>query len=85
VTIDLRIEANDFAHYEAALKDLTTGQVVWRSGRVAAKTVADHTSVMVTVPADILTPRRYALDLSGRQASGAAELISSYPFQVLGR
>jgi hypothetical protein len=85
VAVDLRIEANDFAHYEAVLKDLTTSQVVWRSGRLAAKAAADHTSVIVAIPGSTLTPRRYALDLMGHHATGEGELISSYPFQVLGR
>jgi hypothetical protein len=85
VAIDLRIEANDFPRYEAVLKDLATNQVVWRSSRLAAKAAADHTSVIVTIPAGTLNRGRYALDLTGLPANGNGELISSYPFQVVGR
>ena len=84
VAIDLRIDADGFSRYDVALKDLDTNQIVWRSGRLAAKAAGNHTSVIVTIPANTLTPRRYALDVTGRRAGGNDELIASYPFQVLG-
>jgi hypothetical protein len=39
--------------------------------------------IPVTVPANLLTPRAYTLELTGISARGDAEPLDSYPFRVV--
>jgi hypothetical protein len=82
VVLRLPLVAVDFAHYEAVLRDATGDRVLWRSGRLAAPTPGDRSMIPVTVPANLLAPREYTLDLTGSSGRGA-EPLDSYPFRVI--
>src|SRR2546423_6658479 len=79
VALRLQLEADDFRAYQAALKDPATDQVIWRSGRLKA----NGKVVAVRLPAGLLKPQHYTLELTGSPGSGPAEIISSYPFTVV--
>jgi hypothetical protein len=83
VAFELRLESNDFPRYEVALKDPATSRIVWRSGRSAAKSPAGEPSVPVIVPAAVLKPQHYSLELIGRSAAGAAEVVGSYTVRIV--
>ena len=85
VAFDLRLEANDFARYQAALRDPATNQIVWRSGVLTPGASPGPPTISVSVPARVLKPRHYSFELSGRPAAGAAEIIGSYAFQIESR
>ena len=85
VAFDLRLEANDFARYQVALRDPTTNQIVWRSDVLTPGESRRPATLPVSVPARVLKPRHYFLELSGRRATGAAEVIGSYAFQIESR
>lgn len=76
VDITLKLEMNDFSAYTVVLKDPATENVLWSDNLKAAK------SLQFRLPANILKAQNYVLELSGISASGAAEIISSYPFRV---
>jgi len=82
VPIELRLESNDFVQYEGGLKDPATSQVIWRSGWLFATWAPSRRLVRLAVPANLLKPQHYSLDLSGRDASGHVEVVGSYAFQV---
>jgi hypothetical protein len=82
VRFELRLESNDFPRYEVALKDPATNQVVWRSGRITAKSRDDEPSVSIVVPARVLKPQHYSLELIGHSAAGTAEAVGSYTVRI---
>jgi hypothetical protein len=85
IGFELRLESNDFPRYQVGLKDPAANTIVWRSGWIAATSSAGEPAVRVGVPADLLKPQHYGLDLSGGRGSGPAEVVGSYTFEVLPR
>jgi hypothetical protein len=79
----LRLESDNFSSYEAALRDPATGQIVWRGGPLRARPDGPDRSVELQVPAALLKPQNYTLELSGRTDGGQAEFVTSYAFRVV--
>ena len=82
VRFELRLESNDFPDYRVVLKNPATQQILWRSEWMAPSTGADQASVPVVVPASLLAPQHYSLDLTGRGAGGRMEVIGSYTVRI---
>jgi hypothetical protein len=82
VALDLRLESSDFSRYQAALNDPVTSRILWRSLWLAARGDGQTSSISVAIPASVLKPQHYTLDVSGRGATGAPEIVGSYAFQI---
>jgi anti-sigma factor RsiW len=80
VALALELEADDFRAYQAALRHPTTGQIVWRSGKLKASDKSK--ALRVRLRGSLLNPQNYILELSGFRPSGAIESVSSYSFRV---
>jgi hypothetical protein len=80
---ELRLESDDFSQYQVGLKDPAVNTIIWRSPWVASTTARGRSAVRVALPASVLKPQHYSLDLSGRRASAASEVIGSYAFQIV--
>jgi hypothetical protein len=85
VAFDLKLEASDFTRYEIALKDPATNHIVWRSGTLTPGSSRRPATIAVAVPATVLKPQHYLLELSGRKATGAFDIVGSYAFQIQSR
>jgi hypothetical protein len=85
VAFDLELEGSDFAQYQVALKDPVTNHIVWRSDPLTPGSSHRPPAIAVTVPATVLKPQHYLLELSGRNSAGAVDTVGSYAFQVLSR
>jgi hypothetical protein len=85
VAFDLELEGSDFAQYEVALKDPATNHIVWRSGLLTPRSSNRPPAISVTVPASVLKPQHYLLELSGRKSAGAFDTVGSYSFQTQSR
>jgi hypothetical protein len=83
VRFELRLESNDFPSYRVGLKHPATDQILWRSDWIVPRASADQASVSVVVPAKLLGPQHYSLDLTGRGAGGRAEVIGSYTVRIV--
>lgn len=83
VRFELRLESNDFPSYRVGLNNPATDQTLWRSVWIAPNSTADQASVAVLVPANLLGPQHYSLDLAGRDAAGRVEVIGSYPVRIV--
>jgi hypothetical protein len=83
VAFNLQLESNDFSRYQVALKDPATSHIIWRSNSIAAKPAGREATVSIIVPARVLKPQHYALELTGRGAARRAEVIGSYPFRIV--
>jgi hypothetical protein len=79
VVVTLKLESDDFDTYETVLKNSATDEILWRSD--AQK--SSNQTVVVKLPAKILKPQDYILDVFGINKSGDKEIISGYPFHVL--
>jgi hypothetical protein len=79
LALTLKLETDDFEMYQASLKDPTTLKVLWQSENLKAE---NNISVQVKIPASLLKTQIYFMELSGISASGAAEVVSSYPFRI---
>lgn len=82
VRVDLRLESNDFGRYDVALRDPASNRVIWRMPSLVAVTSRRGAAVSVSVPAALLKPQHYSLELSGHTAAGAGEVIGSYAFEI---
>src|SRR3954468_3109786 len=82
---ELRLESNDFPQYQVGLKDPAVNTIVWRSPWLAATSARGRPAVRITVPASVLKPQHFSLDLSGRRGSAPAEVVGSYAFQIVPR
>jgi hypothetical protein len=82
---ELRLESDDFPSYQVGLKDPAANTIVWRSGWVAATSSGGRSSVRVGVPASVLKPQHYSLDLMGRRRPAQTEVVGSYAFQIVPR
>jgi hypothetical protein len=84
VTLELRLESNDFPRYQVALNDPASNQTVWRSEPVTVTLLDGVPTVSVIVPTRVLKPQHYSLALMARTGSGA-NVVGSYTFQVVRR
>jgi hypothetical protein len=83
VVLVLPLEADDFAAYQAKLKDPVANRVLWSSARLAAASGGERKTVSISFRAGLLKPQNYVVDLTGIPSHGPAEVISGYPFRVV--
>jgi hypothetical protein len=82
VTFELRLDANDFPRYQAALRDPATNLIVWRSDILTPNPALRSPTVSVAIPARVMKPQHYALELAGRPLAGGLESVGNYGFQI---
>jgi hypothetical protein len=80
--VRLELEPNDYSDYKVVLLSQTTGEILWRSGRVRGEKTDDGKVLVLRLPARLLKSRSYALQVSGLSETGVEETISDYPFRV---
>lgn len=81
VALALELDGPDFPAYRVSLKNFGSVQTVWTSGRLA--TSGNNRLVRLRLPASLLKPQNYVLELSGISGNGAAEIVGSYAFRVM--
>jgi hypothetical protein len=79
----LRLEGDAFPRYQAVVRDSATGQTVWRSGSLEARSDGANRAVAVGVPVRLLRSANYTVEVMGLRRNDAAELASSYAFRVM--
>jgi hypothetical protein len=79
VSFQLELEPGEVHSYRAELKTQSGNQVVWRTGKLNARSSGKSRVIDISLPANLLMPRWYILELSG---SSAAEVEAGYPFRV---
>jgi TolA-binding protein len=82
VAPELNLESDDFPAYRVALKNLTSGEVIWRSDILKPRAKGAFRAVAIRFPASVLKPETYSFDLSGLPPKGAPEFVGSYLFRV---
>jgi len=79
----LRLEGDAFPRYQAVVRDSATGQRIWRSGSLEARSDGANRAVAVGVPTRLLRSAYYTVEVLGLRRNDAAELASSYAFRVM--
>lgn len=85
VALQLHLESPDFVRYSALLKESATNRIVWRVDRLTAPASGERLMVPVDIPANLLKPGMYVLELTGYGEAGGEDVIGSYVFQVARR
>jgi hypothetical protein len=83
VAVELKLESDDFPDYRVALKNPATNHVMWQSARLKTGLKGESKTVIFRLPASLLKPQNYSLELNGIPAGRPAEIITSYPFKVV--
>ena len=83
VELRLELEGDEFAEYEATLKDAAGVRTLWRSGRVKSAGPAANRAVPIRVPGNLLTARRHVLELRGLGEAAGPQVLGSYAFRVV--
>jgi len=81
VRLQMKIRAGKYKSYRVRI-DPVDGGNTWESASVRARSAGITTTLSVLVPARNLPPGDYNLELSGIDASGAAESIENYSFRI---
>jgi hypothetical protein len=79
VSFRLELEPGEVHSYRAELKTQSGTQVIWRSGKLNARSSGKSRVIDISIPAKLLMPRWYILELFG---SASAEIEAGYPFRV---
>jgi hypothetical protein len=82
VRFALTLLGDDYPAYRASLMDADDSEILSRS-RLAATTGRGGRAVVVTVPAEVLSPGDYSFSLMGLPNSGPPESINRYPFRAV--
>lgn len=83
VALRLQLEPAEYARFFAALKDVESDRIVWRSADLTPDSSPSDRAVTITLPVTLLRAQRYAVELSGLGAGGANEMLASYPIRVV--
>jgi hypothetical protein len=83
VNLRLQLDADDFSSYRAVLTEAATSRVVWQSGNLRATPESRTRSISFALPARLLQPGTYGVNVTGLSAGGASESIASYAFRVV--
>jgi hypothetical protein len=81
VSFQLELEPGEVHSYRAELKTQSGNQVIWRSGKLNARSRGNSRVTNLSIPARMLMTRWYILELSNI-SSAAAEVEAGYPFKV---
>ena len=81
VAIDMQLEDNDIPIYRVALKDVAGSRILWAGADLKAQTRDRRAVVAIVLPAPLLKPGRYLLELSSGGAPGV--VIGNYVFEVV--
>ena len=82
VAFRLEVESDAYPRFWAAVKDVASNAIVWRSPDVAAEPAGANRIATIVVPAEILRPQRYAIELAGVSKTGESELLGVYAVDV---
>jgi hypothetical protein len=84
VGLELRLASIDFPRYQVGLRDPADNTIVWRSDWIAAQS-AGEPSLRIALPARVLKPQHYSLDLRGQRPGGGPEVVGSYALEIAPR
>jgi hypothetical protein len=84
VAMELQLESRGYPGYRATLKAVPENHVIWRSGRLEARSSDDLKVVGISLRPALLKSSRYVVEVFGIAADGSSkEIAGSYAFRVI--
>lgn len=83
VQLRLQLESDSHAIFWAALREIGSSRIVWRSPDLSAAGTGSERTVTLVVPASIFSAQLYAVELTGASSTGSADLLAHYPVRVV--
>lgn len=81
--LQLETEDDDYQNHQAELRSLSNDQLLWKSGKLKARTRGNAKIIDLNLRARLLAPGDYVISLKGVSASGQLEDIHRYSFKVV--
>ena len=82
--VALQMEADDFTAYSVALREQSSGRILWRRSKLRARSRGGSKVLNVSFPAGLLKAQVYSLVVSGVSApEKPEENISDYTFRIV--
>jgi hypothetical protein len=82
LAMELQLESGNYPGYHATLK-VPENQIIWRSGRLKARSNGDIKVVGISLRSDVLKSSRYMVEVSGISSDGSSEIVGSYAFRII--
>jgi hypothetical protein len=83
VTLRFQLEGEDYARYEAVIKDASTDRILWRSGHLRPVPSGNRQMLPAAVRTNLLPPGAYTAVVAGIPERGPSEPLDHYPFRVV--
>lgn len=83
LNLQLQLEMDDFPAYRVALKDPSSGGILWTSAKLKSASASNARVVKLSLPSRFLKPQTYVLELNGFAPGGTSQFISSYVFKAV--
>jgi hypothetical protein len=82
VRLQLTLDRDDYPRYEAVLSN-AGGEVILRAAALHARSHPGGPVVVWHLPARLVQPGDYIVDLAGQPPSGPSVPVNSYSFRIL--
>ncbi len=83
IFMQLELETGDYKFCRVVLKNESSNQIVWRSGKIKTKLKGTNNFLNINFPAKLLKSQTYSIEVSGLNSNGEAEIIGNYPFRTV--
>jgi hypothetical protein len=83
VALRLQLESETHATVWAALRDVASSRIVWRSPDLAVEGPASGRTVTLTVPAAAFRPQLYIVEVSAPAPTASADVLAHYAIRVV--
>lgn len=82
IRLTLPLETDRIASFTAAVRDASSNQIVWRGHDLHPISGRTTRTLTIAVPASVLKPGTYLIELQGTRANGASTTLSPYAFHI---
>lgn len=83
VSVSLELESDESDLFYVVLRDRSARSEPWKSGAVKPSGGPDRKVLNLNIPANLLKPGVYSLNVAGVSADGTREIIGDYLFRVV--
>ena len=81
--LQLETDDDDYPAYQAELLSQSSDKLLWKSGKLKARTRGNAKIIDLNLRAKLLAPGEYVVNLKGISASGQVEDLHRYAFKVV--
>lgn len=83
IRLEVPLEGGRASSFTGTLRDAASNRIAWSGEGLRPVAGRNRRTVSIPVPAALLKPGTWLLELNGKGAGGVAEPLGPYPFQVV--